>query len=234
MRFSAGTSGFSYSEWKGTFYPKDLKSPAMLRYYAGRLHSVEINNTFYRMPSPSLLEGWKSQVPSDFRFILKAPRRITHSEKLAGSEQSLAHLLTTAAVLGESLGPILFQLPPTFKKDLASLTCFLSWLPQTQPAAFEFRHPSWFSEDVYAALGAANAALCGGDVEEVEKCPPLVPTANWGYLRLRKLSYTPAALSAWAKMISQQPWESAYAFFKHETEGPLLAEKLDQLVSGKT
>ncbi len=230
MRFSAGTSGFSYSEWKGIFYPTATKAKDMLAYYAGCLHSVEINNTFYRMPQPSFLEGWKAQVPDGFRFILKAPRRITHSEKLGTSEASLAQLIATARVLGRSLGPILFQLPPTLQKDLSVLTRFLGWLPNEQQAAFEFRHPSWFSDDVYSVLRANNAALCGGDLDATEKSPPLVPTANFGYLRLRKTSYSAKDLEDWAERIGSQAWHSAFAFFKHETEGPLLAQKLDQLL----
>lgn len=230
MDFSAGTSGFSYPEWKGIFYPSGLKAQEMLTFYAHRLRSVEINNTFYRMPQSSLLAGWKSQVPPHFRFSLKVPRRITHSEKLATSEQSVAHLLTTIQVLGESLGPLLFQLPPTFQKDLPLLVRFLERLPTDLQAAFEFRHPSWFSEDVYSALNARNVALCGGDLDDEAKSPPLVSTANWGYLRLRKSSYADADLQRWASSICAQPWKSAFAFFKHETEGPLLAEKLDRLL----
>ena len=152
MRVLAGTSGFSYKEWKGSFYPEDLPAEEMLAYYSARLPAVEINNTFYRMPKPSMLEGWAAQVPAEFRFILKASQRITHRKRLKEAGDEVAYFFQTAATLGERLGPTLFQLPPNLKKDLPRLEAFLEVLPPKAPAAFEFRHASWFEDDVFAAL----------------------------------------------------------------------------------
>jgi uncharacterized protein YecE (DUF72 family) len=229
MQVRAGTSGFSYNEWKGAFYPPELSARKMLEYYSKRLPAVEINNTFYRMPQQKLLEGWSSQVPESFRFVLKAPRRITHMSKLRDAGDMVSSLFEVASCLGPRLGPVLFQLPPFLQRDLVLLRDFLSNLPQGLRAAFEFRHRSWFEDDVYAALREGNAALCAGDVDDEAKSPPLVPTADWGYLRLRRAEYTEGAIAAWADQIRAQPWQEAYAFFKHETQGPNLAERLNSL-----
>ena len=223
MRVLAGTSGFSYKEWKGSFYPEDLPAEDMLAYYSARLPAVEINNTFYRMPKPSMLEGWAAQVPAEFRFILKASQRITHRKRLKEAGDEVAYFFQTAATLGERLGPTLFQLPPNLKKDLPRLEAFLEVLPPKAPAAFEFRHASWFEDDVFAALRAQGAALCIAEDEEL--ATPLVATAPWGYLRLRRQDYDDAAVAGWAEKVRAQPWSEAFVFFKHEDagSGPKLA-----------
>jgi uncharacterized protein YecE (DUF72 family) len=223
MRVLAGTSGFSYKEWKGSFYPEDLPAEEMLAYYSARLPAVEINNTFYRMPKPALLESWASQVPAEFRFVLKASQRITHRKRLKEAGDEVAYFFQTAATLGDRLGPTLVQLPPNLKKDLPRLESFLSVLPEGAKAAFEFRHASWFEDDVFAALRARGAALCIAEDEEL--ATPLVPTAGWGYLRLRRQDYDDAAVAAWAEKVRGQNWDQAYVFFKHEDagSGPKLA-----------
>src|SRR5262245_56057918 len=218
MRVLAGTSGFSYKEWKGSFYPEDLPAEEMLAYYSARLPAVEINNTFYRMPKPSLLEGWAAQVPAEFRFILKASQRITHRKRLKEAGDEVAYFFQTASTLGDRLGPTLIQLPPNLKKDLPRLESFLSVLPEGPRVAFEFRHASWFEDDVFAALRAKGAALCIAEDEEL--ATPLVATAGWGYLRLRRQDYDDAAVAAWAERVRAQTWTEAYVFFKHEDAGP--------------
>ncbi|HTN28012.1 MAG TPA: DUF72 domain-containing protein, partial [Burkholderiales bacterium] len=187
----AGASGYSFKEWKGTFYPQDMKPDGMLAYYAERLPTVEINNTFYRMPRTNVLESWAASVPQGFRFAIKASRRITHMSRLRAesSAESLKYLYQNLAALGEKRGPVLFQLPPFFKKDLPRLTEFLALLPQGHRAAFEFRNESWFEDDVYAALKSAGASLVLSERED-NAPPPLVETAPWGYVRLRLESYS--------------------------------------------
>ena len=226
MQILAGTSGFSYAEWRGRFYPEGLPGDQMLRFYAERLPSVEINNTFYRMPKPELLAGWGDGAPDQFTFALKATRRITHQQKLADVEQDVQYFFEVAEALGDKLGPVLFQLPPFLKKDIGVLRAFLPLVPAGKRAALEFRHPSWFSDDVYAALAERNVALVGGDLEESEKSPPLVVTADFGYLRLRRLDYDPAGVADWGTRIAAQKWQSVYAYFKHEALGPMFAEAL--------
>jgi uncharacterized protein YecE (DUF72 family) len=226
MDLFSGTSGFSYKEWKGGFYPEDLPDKRMLSFYGERLPTVEINNTFYRMPKAEVLAGWGAQVPESFCFALKAPQRITHRQKLDGAEASLAEFLAVAASLKEKLGPILFQLPPFLKKDVPRLAAFLALVPDGQPVAFEFRHASWFTDDTYDALRARNAALVGGDADDADKSPPLVATADFGYLRLRAPEYTRKELAAWADRIAGEPWKRAFVYLKHEIRGPELAEAL--------
>jgi uncharacterized protein YecE (DUF72 family) len=227
-----GTSGYSYKEWKGRFYPADQKDAGMLRFYAERFPTVEINNTFYRMPSPELLARWESEVPAGFRFVLKAPRRITHEKRLHDVADTVARLVEVASGLGEKRGPFLFQLPPYFKKDTARLRDLLGLLPRGTRAAFEFRDPSWEDEEVTGTLRAAAAALCLADTDEAEAAPRLVSTADWGYLRLRRAGYDDAALEAWAGRIRSQPWAEAFVFFKHEDEGrgPELARRLHEIL----
>ncbi|HYX21104.1 MAG TPA: DUF72 domain-containing protein [Thermoanaerobaculia bacterium] len=232
MRVLAGTSGFSYKEWKGSFYPEDLPAARMLSYYAERLPAVEINNTFYRMPKPALLEGWSAEVPESFRFVLKASQRITHFRRLKEAGADVAYFFDVAAVLGDRLGPALFQLPPNLKKDLPRLEAFLATLPGGRRAAFEFRHASWFEDDVFEALRRRGAALCIAEDEEL--ATPLVPTADWGYLRLRRQDYDDAAVAAWAEKVRGQNWSEAYVFFKHEDAGSgprLAAQFLDSFRS---
>jgi uncharacterized protein YecE (DUF72 family) len=232
MNLYAGTSGFSYKEWKGSFYPEDLAAADMLRFYAGRLPAVEINNTFYRLPKESMLAGWAAQVPPAFRFALKASQRITHMKRLRGAEGETEVLMQVAGALGPTLGPILFQLPPNLKVDVARLAAFLELLPPGARAAFEFRHPSWAASEVHEVLAARRCALCVADVDE-EPEPEISRTADWGYLRLRRQDYPAAALTRWLERIRDQGWESAYVFFKHEDAGagPRLAGQFLGLAS---
>jgi uncharacterized protein YecE (DUF72 family) len=229
MRVLAGTSGFSYKEWKGSFYPEDLPAEQMLSFYAARLPAVEINNTFYRMPKPALLASWAEQVSPQFRFVLKASQRITHHKRLKEAGSEVAYFFQTAATLGERLGPALFQLPPNLKKDLPRLEAFLAVLPEGARAAFEFRHASWFEDDVFEALRARGAALCIAEDEDL--ATPLVATSRWGYLRLRRQDYDDAAVAAWAEKVRAQAWDEAYVFFKHEDagSGPRLAAEFLRL-----
>ena len=234
MLIRPGTSGWSYKEWKGTFYPSDLPSDDMLRHYATRLPSVEINNSFYRIPKEKVLLEWADQVPADFRFVLKASRRITHINRLANEDGTLEYFLRTINVLGERLGPTLFQCPPSLRKDMARLRDFLALVPRTWRAALEFRHASWFTDEVYDALRGHDIALVAVDEDEGEGAgAPLVPTASWGYLRLRRTDYTDDTLKAWIERIRGQPWTEAYAFLKHDEEkgtGPEAATRLRELL----
>ncbi len=229
-----GTSGYSYKEWKGAFYPRELKDAEMLRFYAERFPTVEINNTFYKMPTPELLARWGAEVPAGFRFVLKAPRRITHEKRLAGAADTTARLFEVAASLGEKQGPFLFQLPPYSKKDTARLRDFVGLLPAGTRAAFEFRDPTWDDDEVREALRARGAALCLADTDDDQGDPRLVPTARFGYLRLRRTGYDDDALRAWADRIRAQPWDEAFVFFKHEDEarGPQLAQRLIEMLRG--
>ena len=226
MNVRVGTSGFAYKEWKGSFYPKAIAADAMLSYYGARFGTVEINNTFYRMPTGKVVAGWADQVPDDFRFVLKAPQRITHFSRLKEVADPVGFFLKVASELGKKQGPLLFQLPPNFKKDLARLGHLLGLLPKTVRAAIEFRHASWFDEETYAALRAAGVALAAVETEEGKT--PLVATAPFGYMRLREVEYTDEELAAWATSIRAQGWEEAWVFFKHEDEGrgPKLAERM--------
>jgi len=233
MQIFTGTSGFSYPEWCGHFYPESLPGAQMLRYYATRLATVEINNTFYRMPNRDTVAAWRDEVPDSFCFAVKASRRISHQKKLIDVSEDVAHLFGVVDVLGEKLGPVLFQTPPFLKKDLAVLGDFLACLPQRRKAALEFRHPSWFSDDVYSVLSQSNVALVAGDLEEEEKSPPLVATADFGYLRLRRMDYDPKGIAEWSERIAAQRWQSAYAYLKHEVLGPLFAEALRATVDGR-
>ncbi len=232
MNIFVGTSGYSYKEWKGSFYPEDLPAAKMLRYYGERFRTVEINNTFYRMPSESVLANWAKDVPDGFSFVLKASQRITHKERLKGSESSVDYFVKVAATLAKKLGPLLFQLPPNFKKDLPRLKEFLAILPKERRAAFEFRHATWFDDDVYTTLRGHGAALCIAEADD-ELEVPFVSTADWGYLRLRLAEYGPAELRAWAQRVKEQTWTDAYVFFKHEDEGkgPKLAAQFLELLS---
>lgn len=232
MYLNVGTSGFAYPAWKGPFYPADLPARRMLPYYAEHFRTVEINNTFYRMPSAQLLQTWASEVPEDFRFVLKASQRITHVQRLRDTGDSLAYLVEVTETLGPRLGALLFQLPPNLKKDAARLRAFLSLLPQSRRAAFEFRHASWFDDEVYALLHAYRAALCIADAEgDLEV--PFVATTDWGYLRLRRPNYGDAALRSWARQVRQQDWQDAFVFFKHEDAGhaPQLAKRFLELAA---
>ena len=220
MRLLVGTSGYSYKEWKGSFYPEDLPDAKMLAYYASRLATVEINNTFYRMPTKELLLKWKGEVGAGFTFVLKAPQRLTHRKRLSDCADDLRYFLDTASVLDERLGPLLFQLPPFFKKDVPRLRDFLALLPPDRRAAFEFRHASWFDDETYETLRAGRAALCAADTDESgEEGPPLLGMGDWGYLRLRRADYSDADLKGWAERVQALPWREAFVFFKHEDAG---------------
>ena len=227
MRVLVGTSGYAYKEWKGSFYPADLKAEDFLRYYAGAFSTVEINNTFYRMPTEKVLAHWAEQVPDTFTFVLKASQKITHRKRLKECAPELQYFLRTANALGAKRGPTLFQLPPNLKKDMDRLLDFLSLVPDTWRTALEFRHASWFDEDVFDALRHHNMALVAAetDPEDSDLAVPFVATADWGYLRLRRTAYDAAALDAWAERIRAQSWTDAFVFFKHEDEagGPALA-----------
>ena len=229
MQVLAGTSGFSYKEWLGHFYPKKLPASAMLRFYAERFTTVEINNTFYRMPAEAILARWATEVPSHFAFTLKAPQRITHEMRLRGADEAVAEFLRRASVLGDKLSVVLFQLPPYAKKDLAVLRDFLALMPSGQRVAFEFRHASWRADEVYEALRGRGARLCIADTDEGDT--PLVSTSDGGYLRLRRTQYDDRDLRAWAERIAAQPWERAYVYFKHEDEalGPRFAQRFTEL-----
>ena len=234
MNILVGTSGWSYRQWKGSFYPADLSADDMLSHYAGRLPTVEINNSFYRIPKEKVLLDWADQVPPTFRFVLKASRRITHINRLSHADDSLEYFLRTVNCLGDRMGPTLFQCPPSLRKNMELLRDFLGRVPRTWRAAMEFRHDSWFDEEVYEALRSHDMALVG--VDEDEETTPVVPTASWGYLRLRKTEYAEDELRAWAERVSTQPWQEAYVFLKHDEEstaGPDAAVRLAAMVAQK-
>ena len=227
MRLLVGTSGYSYKEWKGSFYPEKLPAKEMLSYYSTRLPAVEINNTFYRLPRESVLEGWAEATEDRFLFSIKASRRITHFRRLRGVDELLQYLLDTVQVLGAKLGPLLFQLPPNFKRDDEALGGFLELLPPRCRSAFEFRHDSWFDDEVYRLISAhGNAALVASERSGTAE-PPVVPTADWGYLRLRRTDYGVGDLEQWVERVRQQPWQEVFVFFKHEETagGPELADR---------
>jgi uncharacterized protein YecE (DUF72 family) len=226
-RLLAGASGYSYKEWKGTFYPADIKPEAMLAWYAERLPTVEINNTFYRMPKTTVLENWAATTPEGFRFSIKASQRITHMSRLKAetATEPLGYLYRNLAALGAKCGPVLFQLPPNLKKDLPRLTEFLSLLPKDHNAVFEFRNDTWFDDDVYAALKGSGAALCLSERED-NAPPPLVETAPWGYVRLRLETYSDDDLKTWARKLETTNWRAIYVYFMHEPTAPEYAKAL--------
>ncbi|HEY5885672.1 MAG TPA: DUF72 domain-containing protein [Pyrinomonadaceae bacterium] len=230
MNLFVGTSGYSYKEWKGSFYPEKIPAKEMLSYYASRLTTVEINATFYRMPQKSMLENWKEQVPPTFRFSLKAPQRVTHFKRLNETEEETKYFFETAETLADQLGVVLFQLPPNMKKDLPRLETFLQQLPASPRAAFEFRHPTWFDDDVLAVLKNRNMALVVSDTDDMPTTH-IDKTADWGYLRLRRVNYSEENLSEWVERIDKQQWSDTFVFFKHEDEGtgPKLAAQFLQL-----
>ncbi|HWI37404.1 MAG TPA: DUF72 domain-containing protein [Burkholderiales bacterium] len=227
MRIFAGASGYSFKEWKGTFYPPELRADGMLAYYSARLPTVEINNTFYRMPRTEMLDNWERTVPASFRFAIKASRRITHFAQLKpdAAADSVAFLYRALASLREKRGPVLFQLPPFLKKDLPRLRDFLALLPADHAAAFEFRNESWFADDVYEALTAKGASLCLSERED-NAPPPLVETAPWGYVRLRLEQYSDADLAQWARRLGETGWKEIYVYFMHEPTAPAYAQTL--------
>jgi uncharacterized protein YecE (DUF72 family) len=232
MRLSVGTSGFSYAEWRGPFYPEGLPASGMLAFYAERLPAVEINNTFYRLPKPSVLESWAGQVPESFRFAVKASRRITHQKRLRDAGDETRYLLDVTRALGPRLGAILFQLPPNLKADLDRLDRFLELLPSTLRAAFEFRHPSWRDPAVLERLRERTHAWVVNDDVEGEPADCLV-TACWAYLRLRREAYSREELAAWAARLRARDLDEAFVFFKHEDAGagPRLAAEFAEVAA---
>jgi len=225
-----GTSGYSYKEWKGSFYPEKLPAKDMLPYYSERLKAVELNNTFYRLPKREMVESWKAQVPVNFRFSLKASQRITHFKRLKDAEDVTKYMLDTVNALEDRLGVVLFQLPPNMKKDVDRLELFLKILPGDLNAAFEFRHPTWFDDEVIQLLKRDNRALCVSDTDDLP-ANHIDKTADWGYLRLRRVNYSPPNLTDWIERIRTQNWKDTYVFFKHEDEGtgPKLAAEFLKL-----
>jgi uncharacterized protein YecE (DUF72 family) len=214
-----GTSGYNYPEWKGSFYPADLPAAKMLPYYAARFKTVEINYTFYRIPTEKIVAGWAAATPDDFKLTLKAPRRVTHDKKLRDCADLVQFFCTTANTLGPRLGSLLFQLAPTFKKDLPTLQAFLDVLPPRAPAAFEFRHPSWHDADVFDALRRRNVALCIADSERMSTPP--IATADFTYFRLRDEGYGAPDIARWSAIVAEhaQSARDVFVYFKHEEEG---------------
>lgn len=232
MMFRVGTSGYNYPEWKGSFYPADLPAARMLAYYAERFSTVEINATFYRMPTPKTLGVWAATVAEGFVFALKAPQRITHFARLRDVDEPVRYFCDTARTLGGKLGPLLFQLPPNFRKDLTRLADLLALLPPDLACAFEFRHESWFDDEVYERLQARGAALCIADTDK--GTTPLVATGTVGYLRLRDEGYTDRDLVRWIETVRGLGggWREAFIFFKHEESGsgPAFAKRFEALL----
>jgi uncharacterized protein YecE (DUF72 family) len=218
MRLFVGTSGYSYKEWKGSFYPEKLSQAKMLAYYAERFNAVESNSTFRKLPSEGVVAAWAEQVPSSFRFALKAPQTITHRKRLQNAKDLTDQFLRIASLLERQQGPLLFQLPPNFKKDIARLEQFLRVLGTQAKSAFEFRHASWFDEETFACLRKYKVALCIADAEELPRVP-FVAITNWSYLRLRRKSYTTKQLQAWSQNLRAAKLQEAYVFFKHEETG---------------
>jgi uncharacterized protein YecE (DUF72 family) len=227
MRLSAGASGYSFKEWKGTFYPQDMRPENMLTWYGQRLPTVEINNTFYRMPKVEVLSNWARCTPPDFRFAIKASRRITHLARLKSESagDSIDFLYRALAALAEKRGPVLFQLPPFLKRDGPRLRDFLARLPDGHGAAFEFRDESWFTDETYDALKSAGAALVVSEREDALP-PALIETAPWGYVRLRLETYSDADLQRWAERLAGTGWREVSVYFMHEPTAPAYAQAL--------
>lgn len=233
MKIYVGTSGYGHKEWKGTFYPEKIPAKAMLGFYATRLGAVEINYTYYHMPTQGILFDWAAQVPADFAFALKASQVITHRKRLHQVEEETKYFFSTLAALEQKAGPVLLQFPPSFHANPAALAAFLPLLPARRKCAFEFRHPSWLAPKILELLRQHGCSLVLADTEE-NPVGELITTATWGYLRLRRDNYTPAELAQWLSRIQAQPWESAYVFFKHEeaaqeAKGPEMAMHFQQL-----
>ncbi|WP_020474354.1 DUF72 domain-containing protein [Zavarzinella formosa] len=230
MKLYVGTSGYSYPKWKGSFYPQKLAATKMLRFYAEHFRTVEANSTFFGMPKETVLEKWAGDVPAEFKFVLKAPKQITHIQRLQDSADSVSSMFASAGTLKDRLGPVLFQLPPFLKKDAPRLLAFLKLIPAGSRVAFEFRHESWFDDETFGLLRDHQAALCLADAGD-DLTVPFVPTAGWGYLRLRRPDYDEAELKTWAERVLEQKWDEAFVFFKHEDEGkgPVFAKKFMEL-----
>jgi uncharacterized protein YecE (DUF72 family) len=234
MKIYVGTSGYAYKEWKGKFYPEKISPKEMLRFYSERLNTVEINNTFYRMPKESVLTSWAEQVPGDFVFALKAPQVITHLKQLRNVSEETKYLFRTLSVLDRKLGPVLFQFPKSFRADRPALEDFLALILGDMACAFEFRNPSWIDDEILDLLRKKGSSLCIADSDE-NPAHEIISTAPWGYLRLRRLDYTDADLSQWMERILSQKWEKAFVFFKHEDEagGAEMAIRFRELIDSR-
>lgn len=231
-RLLAGASGYSFKEWCGSFYPDKIKPVAMLAWYSERLPTVEINNTFYRMPKTSVLENWVACTPAGFRFTIKASRRITHDARLKAdaAADSVAYLYRQLESLGDKRAAVLFQTPPNLRKDLPRLEAFLRLLPPDHRAAFEFRNDSWCDDEVCETLRRAGAALVLSERED--NAPPrLVETAPWGYVRLRLEQYSDDDLRRWAQQLLATGWSEIFVYFMHEPTAPGFATKLLQFAA---
>ena len=231
MKIYTGTSGYSYKEWKGYFYPEKISADKMLSYYADKLTAVEINNTYYRMPKMSVIESWAGKVPPDFMFAVKAPQIITHIKRLKDVGEETGHFLSVVPGLKKKLGAVLFQFPASFRQDTPLLENFLKHIPPGIPCAFDFRSATWFNDETYSLLGKREFALC---LEDTDKKPveDITSTASWGYFRLRRNNYSDADLSDWVKKILKMKWQKIFIFLKHEGDearGPLLASNLRNL-----
>jgi uncharacterized protein YecE (DUF72 family) len=234
MKVHVGTSGYGYKEWKGIFYPEKLPAGEMLGFYAQRLSAVEINYTFYHMPTEKVLSAWAEQVPDDFSFVLKAPQVITHRKRLRNVDEECAYFFRTLTVLGRKMGPVLFQFPPNFRADPPLLESFLGLIPKDMRCAFEFRNPSWREPHILELLRAKDCSLCTADSDE-QPAGEIISTAAWGYLRLRRSDYTEADLAQWQEKILARKWKQAYVFFKHEEKarGPAMAMHFHELAGFK-
>lgn len=234
MKIYIGTSGFGYKEWKGIFYPEKISPKEMLHYYSERLNTVEINNTFYHMPTQGLLTSWAEQVPEGFLFALKAPQIITHLKRLRKVEEETEYLFRTLSLLDRKLGPVLFQFPKSFHADRPLLEAFLDLIPPDSTCAFDFRGPSWHETEILDLLHQRRCCLCLEDTDD-DPTREMIGTASWGYLRLRRSDYTDDDLTQWMERISSQKWEKAFVFFKHEEEalGPQRAVRFQELADSK-
>lgn len=232
MQFFVGTSGYSYAAWKGIFYPSKLPQKEMLRFYGDKFSAVEINGTFRKLPQVDVVKAWAEQVPPSFRFSLKAPQSITHFKRLKDVEGITAELVNLANALAKKQGPILFQLPPNFKKDMSRFQDFLALMDVRIPYAFEFRHPSWFDDEVFRCMKKNRCGLCIADADDLPR-PDIVATAKWAYLRLRRERYTAKQLRVWIDRLMAAKLREAYVFFKHEDtgSGPKLAARFMKLVN---
>ncbi len=235
MKIYTGTSGYGYKEWKGIFYPEKIAPKEMLHFYAERLNAVEINNTFYHMPTADVLDAWSEQVPANFIFAVKAPQVITHFRRLRHVGEEARYLFGTLPVLGSKLGPVFFQFPESFHADRPLLEAFIELIPSGITAAFEFRHPSWLEDEILDLLRLHGCCLCTADTDE-NPADAIISTASWGYLRLRRADYTDAGLAGWLGKIIAQKWKKAFVFFKHEDEakGPHSAMRFQELIASGT
>jgi len=233
MRILAGASGYSFKEWRGTFYPEKMKPEEMLPFYSARLPTVEINSTFYRFPRANVVEEWARVTPEAFRFSIKASRRITHIGRLKPESvtDGIGYIYDNLVSLGAKRGPVLFQLPPNMKMNRARLEEFLALLPDDHRAAFEFRNDEWFDDVIYEALRAKGAALVLSEREDSTP-PPMVETTSWGYVRLRLENYTDDDLREWARRLNATGWKETYVYFMHEPTACAYAAKLMEFARG--